>query len=93
MRPTFYVYMLECSDKSIYVGHTDNLDARLVAHQWGTFKGYTFSRRPVRLIFHDQFNSRDDAFAAERRIKGWSRAKKWALARGDWAEVMRLARI
>jgi predicted GIY-YIG superfamily endonuclease len=89
---SFYVYMLECADGSIYTGHTDDLEARLAAHHQGTFKGYTSRRRPVRLIFQEQFRTRDEAFAAERQIKGWCRAKKLALARGDWAEVIRLAR-
>jgi predicted GIY-YIG superfamily endonuclease len=90
---SFYVYLLECADGSIYTGHTDDLEARLAAHQLGTFRGYTSGRRPVRLIFQAQFATRDEAFAAERRIKGWSRAKKLALASGDWAEIRRLARM
>ena len=80
---SFYVYMLGCADGSIYTGHTDELGARLAAHQLGTFRGYTSIRRPVRLIFQARFETRDEAFAAERRIKGWSRRKKLALARGD----------
>jgi len=47
----------------------------------------------VKLIFQAQFATRDEAFAAERRIKGWSRKKKLVLVRGDWQEVERLARI
>ena len=90
---SFYVYMLECADGSIYTGHTEDLDSRLAAHQLGTFRGYTSGKRPVRLIFQAQFASRDEAFAAERQIKGWSRRKKLALASGDWAEIQRLARI
>ncbi|HEU4760234.1 MAG TPA: GIY-YIG nuclease family protein [Dehalococcoidia bacterium] len=88
----FYVYMLECSDGSIYTGHTDDLEARLAAHQAGTFHGYTHERRPVRLIYCDTAGTRDEAFAMERRIKGWSRLKKLALARSDWKEIERLAR-
>ncbi len=88
----FYVYMLECADGSIYTGHSDDLEARLAAHQAGTFPGYTHGRRPVRLIYCDTTETRDEAFAMERRIKGWSRAKKLALAGGDWKEIVRLAR-
>ena len=90
---SFYVYMLECADGSIYTGHTDELGARLAAHQLGTFRGYTSIRRPVRLIFQARFETRDEAFAAERRIKGWSRRENLALARGDWKEIERLAQI
>ena len=89
----FYVYMLECCDGSLYVGHTDDLDARLSAHRSRRYSGYTPSRLPVRLVFSEGFNTRDEAFAAERRIKGWSLAKKQALARGDWDSGARLAAI
>ncbi len=88
---SFYVYMLECADDSIYTGHTDNLEARLAAHRDGRFRGYTFKRRPVGLIFREQFMTRDEAFRAEREIKGWSRDKKLALARGDWQALRELA--
>ncbi len=46
--------------------------------------GYTAGRRPVKLVWSECFPTRDEAFAAERRIKGWSRAKKEALIAGDW---------
>ncbi|OGO07511.1 MAG: hypothetical protein A2Y61_02585 [Chloroflexi bacterium RBG_13_60_13] len=87
----FYVYMLLCSDGSLYTGHTDNLEARLAAHHDGRFRGYTLRRRPVELIFREQFSTRDEAFRAEREIKGWSRAKKLALAEGNWREIQRLS--
>ena len=66
----FYVYMLFCSDDSIYVGHTDNVEARLRAHRTRRFSGYTAKRLPVRLTFYEQSGTREEAFAAERRIKG-----------------------
>ena len=80
----YYVYILLCSDNSCYTGHTDNLEARMVAHHLGTIKGYTSSRRPIALVFSEQFSSRQEAFERERQIKGWSRAKKKALIDGDW---------
>ncbi len=88
-----YVYMLECSDGSLYVGHTDNLEARLTAHHTRQYAGYTAKRLPVRLIFSESFSTRDGAFAAERQIKGWSRGKKLALARGEWDVLVQLASI
>ena len=88
----FYVYILECSDKSLYTGHTDCLEARLGAHHRGTFRGYTNHRRPLHLLFVEEFPSREEALAAERQIKDWCRAKKLALSRGDWDEIRRLAR-
>jgi predicted GIY-YIG superfamily endonuclease len=88
----FFVYMLECADRSIYTGHTDSLEARLGAHYRGTFKGYTSTRRPLRLLFTAEFPTRYEALSAERQIKGWCRAKKYALSREDWEEIKRLAR-
>jgi predicted GIY-YIG superfamily endonuclease len=89
---TFWVYILRCSDDSYYTGHTDDLDRRVGAHEAGEIPGYTFTRRPVTLIFSQQSPSRLEALTAERQIKGWSRAKKEAMTRGDWTEVSALAR-
>ncbi len=88
----FYAYLLRCADGSYYAGHTDDLEARVAQHQSGAYPGHTRTRRPVELIWAERFPSRDEAFAAERKIKGWSRAKKEALVRGDWAAISRLAR-
>ena len=87
----FYVYILHCADGSFYTGHTDDLEARLAAHRQRRYCGYTAKRLPVKLIFCDALPTRDEAFAAERRIKGWTRAKKLALAQGDWVGVSLLA--
>ena len=89
---SFYAYLLRCSDGSYYAGHTDNLEARVYA-QNGVFPGYTSKRRPVELIWCQDFPTRDEAFAAERQIKGWSRAKKEALIQGDWDRLKALASI
>ena len=88
-----FVYMLRCRDGSYYVGLTrDGLDKRLAEHRAGRFPGYTHSRRPVRLIWSADFQWLKDAIACERRIKGWRREKKEALARGDYHLVPELAR-
>ena len=87
----FYAYMVICADQSIYTGHADNLEARLAAHNDGGFRGFTFTRRPVRLIFRTSFPTRQEAIEAERQIKGWSREKKLALAEGDWELLQRLS--
>ena len=84
--------MLRCSDGSYYVGHTDDLEARVVAHDRGVYLGYTHGRRPVVLVWHESFATRDEAFEAERRIKGWTRSKKEALIGHDWAALQALAR-
>jgi predicted GIY-YIG superfamily endonuclease len=88
----FWVYMLRCADRSYYVGHTDNLEIRFGQHESGAIPGWTHSRRPVVMVFSDSFSSRDEALAAERQIKGWSRAKKEALIVGDWSRISELAR-
>jgi len=88
----FWVYILRCSDGSYYTGHTDNLELRLVQHQAGALPGYTSTRLPVSLVFNQVFVSREEALNSERQIKGWNRAKKEAMMRGDWNEVSRLAK-
>ena len=89
-----FVYMLLCADGSYYVGSArgESLDKRIGEHQAGTLGGYTSTRRPVRLVYQEHFDRITDAIAAERRIKGWSRAKKEALIRGDWDSVQLLAK-
>lgn len=88
----FFVYILKCKDGSYYVGHTDDLEKRLFEHQSGVYEGYTTRRRPVSLVFHQTFHLRNDAFAAERKIKNWSRSKKEALIKGDWQLLQLLAK-
>jgi putative endonuclease len=89
----FYVYMLLCSDESIYAGHTDDLERRIADHKSRRYSGYTAKRLPVQLIFWEEFATRDEAFRAEREIKGWRRSKKLALARREWHVVVELAAI
>ncbi|HYI48146.1 MAG TPA: TrmH family RNA methyltransferase [Allosphingosinicella sp.] len=78
----FYAYLLRCADGHHYAGHTDDLDAGIAQHQAGAIP-YTQKRRPVTLVWSGRFPERDQAFAAQRRIRGWSRARKEALIRGD----------
>jgi len=84
--------MLHCSDRSFYVGHTDDLEARIGAHRSGLIPGYTRTRLPVKLVWSQEFATRYEALAAERQVKGWSRAKKLALIREDWNLIGDLAR-
>ncbi len=88
-----FVYILRCADGSYYVGKTQNpLAERLAEHEAGLYDGYTKRRRPVALIWHQEFDSITDAIAAERQAKGWSRAKKEALMAGDRDLVSSLAK-
>ena len=89
-----FVYMLRCSDSSYYVGSAtgDDLTKRVSEHQTDAYMGYTWSRRPISLVWSEHFDRITDAIAAERKIKGWSRAKKEALIKSDWAAIQLLSR-
>ncbi|WP_422466537.1 GIY-YIG nuclease family protein [Endozoicomonas sp. ALC013] len=90
---SFFVYILQCADGSYYTGHTDNLEQRLAQHQLRYFPDcYTANRLPVELKYQQAFPCREEALAAEQKIKGWSRKKKEAMMRGDWSQVSHLAR-
>jgi putative endonuclease len=89
-----HVYMLRCADGSYYVGSAtgDELQRRIDQHNAGSFPGYTSTRRPVALVWSEYFDRITDGIAMERRLKGWSRAKKEALISSDWGRVSQLSR-
>ena len=89
-----FVYMLRCADGSYYIGNAtgDDLTRRIAEHQTGRYPGYTYTRRPVQLVWSEHFDRVTDANAVERQIKGWSRTKKEALTRGDWKAIQQLAK-
>ena len=87
----YYVFLLRCADGSYYGGQTNNLEHRLATPERGAIEGYTLSRRPVELVFSDQFSTRQEAFHRERQIKGWSGAEKEALIEGDWDGLAELS--
>ncbi len=89
---SFWVYILKCRDGAYYTGHTEDVETRVAQHQSGTIKGFTSARLPVTLVWCADFSSRYEAIASERRIKGWTRAKKEALIAGDWERLSSLAR-
>lgn len=74
-----YVYIVECSDGTLYTGWTRNVRARVRAHNAGRGARYTRGRRPVRLRYWERHPTRAAAMRRERAIKHWSRAKKLAL--------------
>jgi predicted GIY-YIG superfamily endonuclease len=86
-----WVYILKCSDGSYYTGKTQDLQLRIAQHENGTFRGYTYSRRPVKVAFVQAFPSFLEAIQAERQIKNWTKAKKEALIRGDMDTLHQLA--
>jgi putative endonuclease len=86
-------YILKCVDGSYYTGTTRaTLEIRLAEHNSGHFDGYTAKRLPVTLVYSQWFDRITDAIAAERQVKGWSRAKKEALIRGDFEALKVLAK-
>jgi tRNA/rRNA methyltransferase len=89
---TFHAYVLRCADNSYYTGHTDDLDRRIAEHESGVIAGYTHNRRPITLMWSENFSTREEALAAELQIKNWSRAKKEALFKGDWQALCQAAR-
>ena len=84
-----YVYMLKCADGFFYIGSAtgEDVSKRVGEHNAGAYPGYTFSRRPVVLVWSEYFD-----LITERQLKGWSRAKKEALVRSDWKSVSQSAR-
>jgi putative endonuclease len=88
------IYILQCADGRYYTGITRrSVEERLSEHAQGLIADcYTFKRRPVKPVFAEHYERITDAIAAERRIKGWSRAKKEAYMRGDFPTLVVLSK-
>ena len=85
-----WVYMLRCADGRYYVGshRGEDVQVRVWEHNAGLHPtAWTFSRRPVELVWCEAFLRADEAVAFERQVKGWSRDKKEALIRGEWSSL------
>lgn len=90
----YVVYILECADGSYYTGSAADLNQRLWQHEQGTFHSYTYHRRPVKLVWSSEVTGRySEALRWERQIKGWSRAKKEALIRGDFDAIHEIVKL
>lgn len=72
----FYVYMLRCSDGTLYTGYTDDPERRLRVHNAGKGAKYTRSRRPVELVYREMLEDKSAALRREREIKRLNRAQK-----------------
>jgi putative endonuclease len=88
------IYILLCSDGSYYTGLTRrDVETRVSEHEQGVDPGcYTYSRRPLKLVHTESHERVDEAVSTERRIKGWSRAKKEAYIRGDYGRLVVLSK-
>ena len=78
-----YTYILECANGQYYVGSTVDLERRLKEHRAGLGGWFTRRHRPVKLVFYERYSSVEEAFARERQLHGWNRAKKEALINGE----------
>jgi len=87
-----YMYILECSDGSFYVGSTHDLDLRLAQHQAREGANYTKKLLPVRLIYFEAFSRIDEAFYREKQVQGWSRRKKLALINSEHDKLPELSK-
>ena len=81
----YFVYILLCNDGSYYTGITNDLERRIFEHENGKdTNSYTFTRRPLKIVFHQDFPDPVQAIAFEKQVKRWSRKKKEAIINGDW---------
>jgi len=78
----FYVYIVECLDKTFYTGYTPDIEKRVKLHNAGRGAKYTRDRRPVKLVWSKEYKYFKLAFSEEKRIKGLTRLKKEALVGG-----------
>ena len=83
-----YIYILRCSDDTFYTGWTTNVQKRIEAHNNGTGSKYTRTRRPVELVYSENFNNKQDAQRREYKIKQMSRQEKELLIR-EGADALR----
>ena len=89
---TYYVYILKCSDNSYYVGITNDVENRFLEHQEGAHpRAYTFTRRPLELVYYTEFSDPGTAIEVEQQLKGWTRKKKEALINENWDTLKLLA--
>ncbi len=79
----WYVYILKCSDESLYTGITVDLDKRIEVHNSGKGSKSLLGKRPVSLVYSELYNSRSEALKREAEIKSWERNKKIKLITGD----------
>jgi len=74
-----YVYILECVDGTLYTGWTNDIEKRIKAHNDGTGSKYTRARLPVRLVYFEEYVSKQEAMSIEWHIKRLSRKQKLEL--------------
>lgn len=87
-----FVYILRCADDSYYIGVTNNLERRILEHTIGLCpEAYTYSKRPILLVWSNLFLSTLEAIRWEKKLKSWTRKKKEALINGDFKSLKELS--
>ncbi|MFA5361306.1 MAG: GIY-YIG nuclease family protein [archaeon] len=79
MKPLHFVYLLKCSDNTLYCGYTNNLEKRISVHNQGKGSKYTRGRTPIKLIYVEEYSSKLIALKREYEIKQFSRKEKLSL--------------
>ena len=87
-----YMYILQCSDNTYYVGSTKNLTLRIEEHNHGEGAEYTKHRLPVKLVYYEECFNIKDAFLREKQVQGWSRKKREALIKGEYNKLPELSK-
>ncbi|RLB03073.1 MAG: GIY-YIG nuclease family protein [Deltaproteobacteria bacterium] len=87
-----YMYILKCADETYYTGSTSNLEWRLYQHEIGKGSEYTRKRLPIELVYVEEFERIDEAYAREKQVQKWSKKKKEALIAGKFNRLKELAR-
>jgi putative endonuclease len=87
-----FVYILKCADGSFYTGSTWNLEKRVSDHMSGEGSIYTKNRRPIQLVYMEEYSRIDEAYTREKQIQGWNRKKKQALIEGKYDLLPQLSK-
>ncbi|MBI2075429.1 MAG: GIY-YIG nuclease family protein [Candidatus Harrisonbacteria bacterium] len=82
----WYVYILQCEDDSYYTGMTWRADRRWLQHLSGLGSEYTKHHKPKAIVYLEEYENLDEARRREKQVKGWTRAKKEKLIRGEWGK-------
>ena len=88
----WFVYILICADESFYIGYTSDLQKRISEHNIGRGAQHTYVRRPVKLVYQEIYDNKEDALKRESQLKKWSRDKKKALIDQDPAKLKNLSK-
>jgi len=87
-----WMYILECADGSYYIGSTKDLARRLWQHEQGLGGKYTSGRRPVKLVYSEEYTLVREAYFREKQVQNWGRKKREALIKGEFQDLPPLSK-